>query len=108
MIANLNYMWESGDRTIKCPFCGAETIKVFRRPPRLEHNTSSISAGKKTTYYRVPESYEYLSGCSECGKTKNQVKKAYETGVTKEHSHDDRLKRLREAGLPTTIKNYKE
>ena len=108
MTTNLNDMWESGDRTIKCPFCGAETIKVFRRPPRLEHRTSHISSGSKTKYYKVPESYDYLSGCTACGKTKKEVEIAYETGITKEKTHEERLKRIKEAGLPTVVESYKK
>lgn len=96
-------MWESGDRTIKCPFCGKLTIKVFRRPSRLEHKATHISAGSKTIYYRVPESYEILSGCSACSKSRKEVQKAFDTGVTTELSHEERLKRLREAGLALRI-----
>jgi len=96
-------MWESGDRTIKCPCCGKSTIKVFRRPSRLDDKTTHISAGSKTIYYRVPESYEILSGCSACGRSRKEVQKAFDTGVTTELSHEERLKRLREAGLALRI-----
>jgi len=96
-------MWESGDRTIECPFCGKTTVKAFRRPSRLEHKVTHISAGSKTVYYRVPESYDILSSCSACGKSKKEIERAFKTGITKEISHEERLKRLRESGLPTKI-----
>jgi hypothetical protein len=37
------------------------------------------------------------------GKTQKEIQKFFETGITKEVFHRDRLKRLRETGLPTKI-----
>jgi len=93
----------SGRAVIKCPSCNKVTIKAFHKPGHLEPKTTHISAGSKTTYYRVPESYEVLSGCSVCDKSQKEVQKAFDTGVTKELSHEERLKKLREAGLPLRI-----
>ena len=93
----------SGRAVIRCPFCNKMTIKAFHKPSHLEPKTTHISAGSKTTYYRVPESYEVLSGCSACGKSQKEVQKAFDTGITKELSHEERLKRLKESGLPLKI-----
>lgn len=93
----------SGRAVIKCPFCKKMRIKVFHEPSHLEPKVTRISAGSKTTYHRMPESYDVLRGCSACGKSRKEVQKAFDTGVTKELSHEERLKRLRGAGLPTKI-----
>ena len=58
-----------GYTEVKCPICGKRGVKAFYKPSYLEHSTSRISAGSKTKYYRVPESYEVLSGCPHCGKS---------------------------------------
>jgi len=93
----------TGHAEIECPFCGKVGVKAFHKPSHLEPKTTHISAGTKTTYYRAPESYDILSGCPACGKSKEEIQKAFDTGVLRELSHEERLKRLRKAGLPTKI-----
>lgn len=93
----------SSHGVIRCSFCNKMTIKAFHKPSHLEPKTTHISAGSKTTYHRVLESYDVLSGCSACGKSRKEVQKAFDTGVIRELSHEERLKMLRKAGLPTRI-----
>jgi len=94
----------SGHAEIQCPFCGKIGVKAFHKPSHLEPKVSHISAGKKTTYYRVPESYDIMSGCPHCGKSSAAIQKVFDTGILKELSHEERLRRLQNAGLPTTVK----
>lgn len=98
-----NKVWYSGHERIKSPFCHKLTIKVFHRPSRLEHKRTHISAGSKIRYYRVLESYEILIGCSNCGKSKKEVTKAFEEGIKGEITHEERIRRLKEAGLSLQI-----
>jgi hypothetical protein len=79
-------------------------VKAFHKPSHLEPKVSHISAGSKTTCYRVPESYDVVSGCPACGKSKEEIERVFETGVIRELSHEERLKRLRDAGLPTVVR----
>jgi predicted RNA-binding Zn-ribbon protein involved in translation (DUF1610 family) len=95
----------SGQAEIECPFCGKMGVKAFHKPSHLEPKVSHISAGSKTKYYRVPESYDVLSGCPNCGKPKQEIERVFKTGVIRQLSHEERLKRLRDAGLPTLIKH---
>jgi hypothetical protein len=97
----------SGQAEIECPFCGRMGVRAFHKPSHLEPKVSHISAGSKTTYYRVPESYDIVSGCPACGKSRGEIEKVFETGVIRELSHEERLKRLRESGLPTVIRTEK-
>lgn len=93
---------------IECPFCGKTGVKALFKPSYLEHKTSRISEGAKTQYYRVPDSYEVMGGCPHCGKSEEDVKRAFETGMTREVTHQERLERLRKAGLPTRIVGTRE
>ena len=85
----------------ECPFCRDMGAKAFHKPSYLEHKTSRLSEANKTTYYWVPGSYDVVSGCPHCGKSAKETERVFETGVTKELIHEDGLRRLREAGLPT-------
>jgi len=54
-------------------------------------------------FYKKPDTYEVLEDCPKCGKKAKEIQRAYETGITKELTHEERLERLRKAGLPTRI-----
>lgn len=88
---------------IECPFCKKLGVKAYRKPSCLEDKTSRISAGAKTKYYRVPETYMVMSGCPHCGKSQKEMRRARETGMTREVTHEERLRRPKEGGLPTRI-----
>jgi len=62
---------------LECPFCGKQTIKALYYPPVLQAKSSRCSAGKKTKFYIKGERYEILSGCSVCGKSLKEVKRAF-------------------------------
>jgi len=53
-------------------------VKAFHKPTHLEPKTTHISAGSRTTYYRVPESYDILSGCPDCGESQRQIERAFQ------------------------------
>lgn len=93
----------SGKSEVKCPFCGYEGVSAFIKPSYLQAKTTRISRGGKTTYHRVPESIEYQGKCPKCGKTAKEMQKAQNTGITKQMTHEERLKRIKEAGLPMVI-----
>ncbi len=87
-----------------CPFCKKGRVKVYFREGYTHAKASSISAGKKYTKQKVDDKIEEVgSDCPVCGKSAKEIKKAFETGITKEISHEERLKRLMKSGLPTKI-----
>jgi len=86
---------------IECPFCGRESIKVLRIPFVKQVTSSKCRAGGKNTKIQKSGD-EILSGCSECGKTKEEVINVLE-GNDKKMTDEQKLKRLRDAGLPTTM-----
>jgi len=92
----------------RCPFCKKGLVKVYFREGFLQAKGSSISAGKKYIKYKVDDKIEEIGNdCSVCGKKANEIKKAFDTGITTEKSHEERLKRLRESGIPTKIVSSK-
>lgn len=97
--------YTTGKATVECPFCGKMGVSAFVKPSYLQGKTSRISGGSKTTYHRVPPSTEYQGSCPHCGKSAKEMQKAHETGITKRMSHEERLKRIKEAGLPTVIES---
>ena len=95
----------TGKQKVKCPFCGKEGVSAFVKPSYLEHSKSSISGKSSIKYFRVPESIQYQGNCPNCGKPAKEMQKATDTGVTKQLSHEERIKRMKEAGLPTRIED---
>jgi predicted RNA-binding Zn-ribbon protein involved in translation (DUF1610 family) len=88
---------------IECPFCGKGKIRMYHKEGYIQSTASSISSGKKFTSHKVDDSYIVQNNCPECGKTKEEIQRAFETGETKQATHEERLKRLREAGLPERV-----
>ena len=92
----------------KCPFCKKGKVKVYFREGYVQSKMSRISAGKAYTKHSVEDKIESVGNdCPVCGKKAKEIKKAFESGVTKEKSHDERLKRLQESGIPTKITTKK-
>ena len=78
-------------------------VKAVHKPCHLETKRMHISAGSKTVYYRVPESYDTVSGCPACGKTVKEIGRTLETGMTREVAYEEQLRRRRKGGLPTKV-----
>jgi len=89
------------ERLTNCPFCKQLTIKVLHQPFVARKGLTKSRFGAGGPVYTKEET-EVLSGCLECGKSKDDVEKDLNSeGSTK--SHEERLKRLQDAGLPTKI-----
>jgi len=87
----------------ECPFCKKGSINITVIPSYYEMTVSRISSGTK----RIPRYHEERiivhSDCPACGKPKREIKEALERGTEDSKSHEDRLKRIRDSGLPTRI-----
>ena len=84
-----------------CPFCHKLTIKILHIPFVANTITSKCRAGGRTTTYQR-ERFNILSGCDACGKTKKDIEDSFD-GKNSHVSHEDRIKRLQGAGIPTRI-----
>lgn len=91
----------SSETLTNCPFCGKLTITILHIPFVANTFTSKCRAGGRNTRYQK-ERFDVMSGCDECGKTRKEVENALNSSG-KEQSHEDRLRRLKESGLPTKI-----
>lgn len=93
-----------GETEIECPFCHKGKIKMFHKEGHLQPKFSRIAAKSAVTYYRVPDTYDVIEDCPKCGKTKKEIQDVFEGKKSvKELTHEERIKRLKDAGLPTVI-----
>jgi len=91
------------ETVMDCPFCQKGKIKVFHKEGYFQARTSRISNKSSTKQYYVPDQYDILEGCPECGKTKKQIQD--ECNGKTVISHEERLERLRKRGLPLVLDN---
>ncbi|MFH1200157.1 MAG: hypothetical protein V1708_03760 [Candidatus Micrarchaeota archaeon] len=64
-----------GETMIYCPFCEKQTIKAFHRPAYTGFGKSRGSGVTSTFSTKHQEEHIILSGCSNCGKTLEEVRK---------------------------------
>lgn len=86
--------------SFKCPFCNKGKIDALYFPSVKNYIGGPHGVGKKL----ITHSKEDLiveNDCPVCGKNHKEIKKAYEKGKVK--SHEERIKRIMESGLPTMV-----
>jgi len=95
-------------KTVICPFCNKGKIDVTYTSEHMSVH-SSHAAGRRS---QIPnyhlERYEVHTKCPDCGKSKKHIKEVLQEGGSKPKSHEERLKRLQAAGLPTKIVSKRE
>jgi rubredoxin len=84
-----------------CPFCKVGKIQIYHKEGYIQSHKSHIAAGDKFTSYRVGDKYEVLEDCPNCHKSKKEIEANLEGKSTL--SHEERLKKLKERGLPTSV-----
>jgi len=88
---------------IECPFCHKVKIKVMHKEGYYQAKTSRISAGAKTKYYWISDSYDVLENCPHCGARKKDIQDYYEVKYKEKLSHEERLERWKKRGLPLVL-----
>jgi len=91
-----------------CPLCKKGKIEYTYIHAYISWRVSSISAGSKRTKFHHDPKYKVHNKCPECGKSRTEIKEALERGTTKIVTHEERLKRLIAAGVPTRIEHKNE
>ncbi len=87
----------------ECPFCKKGKIKILHREEVYGFQKTRASSNIKTIPKVYPEKNEIISEkCPNCGKTKKEIEKRLKEG--KILSHEEVIKRAKEAGLPLKIK----
>jgi len=95
-------------RVLKCPFCKRGEIETVYFPSVL-HKRKGTWGGYKPTFKRSADDMIVTSAkCPNCGKSGKEIQKSLKKESIREVSHDERLKRLQEAGLPTKIVSKKD
>lgn len=92
---------------VPCPACGKGRIRVSFVAGYMSWNVSRISAGaRRTRYYHDPKVRVHES-CPACGARKAEIREILERGG-KRVSHEERMRRLRESGLPSRIETTEQ
>lgn len=93
-------------KVMKCPFCDKGEVHAVFTPARVERKVSRGSGINKTTPTWIDERYMVEKGCPNCGKTGEQIEKLLNRGgeEPKPPAREEILRRMREAGLDTTLK----
>jgi len=92
---------------MKCPFCKEGDIKVIHSPSSVRFKKGTYGGGRPGVI-RSSEHTEVKNSCSFCGKGIKDLKRAIDSGIVKELSHEERLKRLQASGLPMKIVSKRE
>lgn len=93
------------NETINCPFCNKGKIDITIIPEHYSYHSARAFGKVKKIPVVHPEHIEIHFKCPKCGKSKKELKEVIEKGTIKQLSHEERLKRLRESGLPTQIES---
>jgi len=90
--------------TVECPFCKSKVIKLLHTPAMYTVDRVMVGSNRKSVPRLSNEKDELLCDkCPNCGKPRKEIEKALKYG--KEPSHEEVIRRLREAGLdPTKLK----
>jgi endogenous inhibitor of DNA gyrase (YacG/DUF329 family) len=90
--------------TIECPFCKKGTIQVLHSPEVYSTQTIRVGSNRKTIPNLTQAKDQVLSEkCPNCGKNRKEIERALKEGVPP--SHEEIIRRMREAGLdPTKLK----
>ena len=94
-----------GEVELECPFCGKAKIKTYHKEGYIQAKTSRISSGGKQTFHRVDDKYIVAADCPNCGKNAKEIESAFNRGVTREIPHEERVERMRKAGVPTAFED---
>lgn len=91
-------------KTIPCPFCESGNVDALYFPSRREREATRGSGQGGSTLVRIPEKYQVLSDCPNCGKKADEIQRSLSQGnQNKPIKHQELLERLKKAGLPTRI-----
>jgi hypothetical protein len=88
---------------LECPFCRNAKVQVFHKEDYVQARRSHIAAGDSFTFCNMPDTYEVLEDCPNCGKKAKEIQEVYERGITRQLTHQERLERMKRASFPTRI-----
>ncbi|MCK4335788.1 MAG: hypothetical protein KAW40_03625 [Candidatus Aenigmarchaeota archaeon] len=89
--------------TVKCPFCQKGDIDITEYSAYYS-NTYARAFGKVKKIPLYHEGHiEVHNKCSNCGKSKSELKEVIEKGKTKVMTHEERIAMYKKRGLPLVI-----
>ncbi len=104
----INETYTEKQEEVDCPYCKNAKIAVTFIPGYRTWSKSSIASGSKLTPFYHDEKYKVEMKCPSCGKSAKEIKEAMENGGKPPKTHEERIKRLQECGLPLKFGSKKE
>ncbi|MFH1978548.1 MAG: hypothetical protein ABIJ92_04440 [Candidatus Aenigmatarchaeota archaeon] len=90
--------------SIRCPFCKKADIDITKTLDWYSEGRAHAAGRSKLIPKYHPEKLDVHTKCPECKASKTEIKDSIERGTGK-MTHEERIKRLRESGLPTRIES---
>lgn len=90
---------------VKCPFCQIGEVEVTTKPEYYSYHAARAFGKVKQIPVYHTEQIKVESNCPNCKAKKIDIKESLQTGNDKRMSHEDRLKRLRDSGLPLVLES---
>ncbi|MBU0953563.1 MAG: hypothetical protein KKA90_04040 [Nanoarchaeota archaeon] len=88
--------------TITCPFCNHTKIEAYHHAPVKRYVGGPYGGGKNMVFVSE-DKLIIASDCPNCGKSSSDIEK--KMNEKKKEPHEERLKRIRDSGLPTNIES---
>jgi len=95
--------YREATETRPCPFCGKGQVDVTYVDGYVSWRVSGAAGRVKRSRWYHPPQCRVHSKCPECGQSAEAIRQVFDGGVTNSKPHEERLRRLREAGLPTRV-----
>jgi endogenous inhibitor of DNA gyrase (YacG/DUF329 family) len=89
-------------KIVKCPFCGKGDISIQLTSEYMSVHSSHAAGRRSKIPNYHPERIDVHSKCSECGKTKQEIKEFLKSGSLGK-SHEERIEHMKSAGIPTAF-----
>lgn len=90
---------------VGCPLCNEGRVSVTFTSAYMSWQVSRISAGAKRTRYFHDPKVQVHGKCPTCNASSADIKDILERGGKQKVSHEERVKRLRDSGLPTAFES---
>ena len=93
---------------VKCPLCNLGGITVTTRSEYYNYKAARAFGKVKMIPLYHPEQTKVENTCPKCKANKSYIKEALEKGNNKTMSHEERLKRIKDSGLPLVLEGKRK
>lgn len=91
--------------TVKCPFCNKGEIEILYIPKSARPFKGPWGGSKPGLKFAQENTIVQSEKCPVCGKSQKEIEKSLRKETDNKVSHEERLKRIKDSGLPTIIES---